>query len=70
MASRTAADGVRFIEERGARFAVVPEKQYRDLLRLLNDLKDSLEMKEALGGAKDFVSLEELDKELAKAGLL
>ena len=45
MAGRVDSKAVKFIEERGKRFAVVPEKQYRKLLRLVNDLQDSLEMK-------------------------
>ena len=70
MAGQADIKAVRFVEEHGERFAVIPWTQYRDLLRLVNDLQDSLEMKEALRGEKDFISLNELDKELAKAGLL
>jgi len=70
MVGKANSNTVKFIEEHGERFAVIPEKQYRKLMRLVNDLQDSLEMKEALRGDKDFLSLDELDKELAKAGLL
>ena len=70
MADKTQIDPVRLIEERGERFVVIPEKRFRDLLRLLEELQDSLEMKEALLAGDDFISLEELDKELSKAGLL
>ncbi len=70
MSAKAEPVAVKFIEEHGKKFAVVPEKQYRTLIRTVNDLRDALEMKEALRGDRDFLSLDELDKELAKAGLL
>jgi hypothetical protein len=70
MAGKATSNAVKFIEEHGERYAVIPEKQFRDLIRLVSDLQDSLEMKEALRGEQDFLSLDELDKELSKAGLL
>jgi len=70
MSSKANSTAVKIIEEHGEKFAMIPEKQYRKLLRLVSDLQDSLEMKEAMRGEKDFLSLEELDKELSKAGLL
>ena len=69
MSGKADGNAVKFIEESGERYAVIPEKQFRNLLRLVNDLQDSLEMKEALRDDKDFLTLEELDKELSKAGL-
>ena len=70
MSGKADGNAVKFIEEHGVRYAVIPEKQFRNLMRLVNDLQDSLEMKEALRGDEDFLTLEELDKELSKAGLL
>lgn len=69
MAPKPNIGPVKIIEERGERFAVIPEKQLRDLVALVEELEDSLEMKRAMQAGGDFISLEELDAELAKAGL-
>ena len=63
-------DPVKIIEERGERFAVVPEQQYRNLIALVEELEDALEMKRAIQAGGDFISLEELDAELGNADLL
>jgi len=70
MSDKAIGETVKFIEEHGVRYAVIPEEQYRDILQLIDDLRDSMEMKEALRGEEDFVTLDELDKQLSKAGLL
>ena len=70
MSSKSRIDAVTFMEKRGERFAVIPEREFRRLLRLLEELQDSLDMKQALQSKNDFLTLDELDKELTKAGLL
>jgi hypothetical protein len=70
MTEKLATGSVRFIEESGERFAVIPEKKFAELLRRLDDLQDSLEMKKALREGGEFITLDEFDKELSKAGLI
>lgn len=70
MADKTATGAIRFIEESGERFAVIPEKKFTELLRRLEELQDSLEMKKAVRKGGEFITLDELDEELSKAGLI
>ncbi len=46
------------------------ERIFIFLIDILNDFKDSLEMKEALKESHEFLSLDEIDKELKKTGLI
>jgi hypothetical protein len=69
MAPKHSIKPVRFFEESGKRFAVLPEEQLRRLIARMEDLEDALELKQAVAAGGDFVSLDELDEELAKTGL-
>jgi hypothetical protein len=52
-----------------ARAVVLPLKEYRKLMRSLEDLEDALEIKKAKASAKSFISLDELTSRLKKKGL-
>jgi len=70
MTDKSLVGPVKIIEESGERFAVIPEKKFKEMMRLLEELQDSLEMKKAIQEGGEFMSLEELDEKLSKAGLV
>lgn len=59
------------IDENGAKTAVVlPLKEYKQLLRRLEDLEDALDLDEATKNATGFRDYSEIRKELQKQGKL